>query len=33
MAIKKDMLVEKYIEALESGTIPWGKRVDYYKIA
>ena len=23
MAIKKDMLVEKYIEALESGTIPW----------
>ena len=25
MAIKKDMLVEKYIEALESGTIPWEK--------
>ena len=26
MAIKKDMLVEKYIEALESGTIPWEKQ-------
>ena len=25
MAIKKDMLIEKYIEALESGTIPWEK--------